>query len=175
MASDNSIRASDVDREVVVATLRDAFTAGRLTLEEFDERTTAAYGSKTWGELRKLTEDLPSQPILGSDVPGRRLPSAALPSSTLPASTLPAHPERASGRVPPVRRRPRAVAFLPLVTLWLVLALASRSAHDVVAPTVVLIMTIALLSFPRRRLNPGALGSYARQLKRVLVKSVRCT
>jgi hypothetical protein len=143
MASDHSIRASDVDREVVVATLRDAYTAGRLTLEEFDERISAAYASKTWGELRKLTEDLPSQPVLGSDVPGRRLPS---------------HPERSNGTVPPVRRKPRAIAFLPIVTLWLVLALASRSAHDVVAPTVVLIMTIALLSFGRRRLNPVALG-----------------
>ncbi len=152
MASDHSIRASDVDREAVVATLRDAYTAGRLTLEEFDERTSAAYASKTWGELRKLTEDLPSQPVLGSDVPGRRLPSAALPSSALPA-----HPERNNGKVPPVRHKPRAIAFLPLVTLWLVLALASRNAHDVVAPTVVLIMTIALLSFGRRRLNHAAL------------------
>jgi hypothetical protein len=148
MASDHTIRASDVDREVVVATLRDAYTAGRLTLEEFDERTSAAYSSKTWGELRKLTEDLPSQPVLGSDVPGRRLPSAVLPSAALPS-----HPERSNGTVPPVRHRPRAIAFLPIVTLWLVLALASRSAHDVVAPTVVLIMTIALLSFGRRRLN----------------------
>ena len=149
MASDHSIRASDVDREVVVATLRDAYTAGRLTLEEFDERTSAAYASKTWGDLRKLTEDLPSQPVLGSDVPGRRLPSA-------PA--LPSHPERNNGPVPPVRRKPRAIAFLPIVTLWLVLALASRSAHDIVAPTVVLVMTIALLSFGRRRLNHVALG-----------------
>jgi Domain of unknown function (DUF1707) len=153
MASDNSIRASDVDREVVVATLRDAYTAGRLTLEEFDERTSAAYASKTWGDLRKLTEDLPSQPVLGSDVPGRRLPS-----TTLASTALPSHPERNNGTIPPVRRRPRAIAFLPIVTLWLVLALASRSAHDIVAPTVVLVMTIALLSFGRRRLNHVALG-----------------
>jgi hypothetical protein len=153
MASDHTIRASDVDREVVVDTLRDAYTAGRLTLEEFDERTSAAYAGKTWGDLRKLTEDLPSQPVLGSDVPGRRLPPAVLP-----ATALPSHPERNNGTIPPVRRRPRAIAFLPIVTLWLVLALASRSAHDVVAPTVVLIMTIALLSFGRRRLNHVALG-----------------
>jgi Domain of unknown function (DUF1707) len=158
MASDNSIRASDVDREVVVATLRDAYTAGRLTLEEFDERTSAAYAGKTWGDLRKLTEDLPSQPVLGSDVPGRRLPSATLPSTTLASTALPSHPERNNGTIPPVRRRPRAIAFLPIVTLWLVLALASRSAHDIVAPTVVLVMTIALLSFGRRRLNHVALG-----------------
>jgi len=158
MMSDNSIRASDVDREVVVATLRDAYTAGRLTLEEFDERTSAAYAGKTWGDLRKLTEDLPSQPVLGSDVPGRRLPSAALPSTALSSTALPSHPERNNGTIPPVRRRPRAIAFLPIVTLWLVLALASRSAHDIVAPTVVLVMTIALLSFGRRRLNHVALG-----------------
>ncbi|MGH3215424.1 MAG: DUF1707 SHOCT-like domain-containing protein [Trebonia sp.] len=153
MASDNTIRASDVDREVVVATLRDAYTAGRLTLEEFDERTSAAYAGKTWGDLRKLTEDLPSQPVLGSDVPGRRLPPALLPSTALPS-----HPERNNGTIPPVRRRPRAIAVLPIGTLWLVLALASRSAHDIVAPTVVLVMTIALLSFGRRRLNHAAVS-----------------
>ena len=90
MASDHTIRASDVDREVVVATLRDAYTAGRLTLEEFDERTSVAYASKTWGELRRLTEDLPSQPVLGSDVPGRRLPS--------PPPHCPRIPSGATGR-----------------------------------------------------------------------------
>ncbi|HEY6791036.1 MAG TPA: DUF1707 domain-containing protein, partial [Trebonia sp.] len=42
MAS-NHIRASDHDRDAVVATLRDAFSEGRLTLDEFQERTTAAY------------------------------------------------------------------------------------------------------------------------------------
>ncbi len=144
MASDHSIRASDQDREVVVATLRDAYTAGRLTLEEFDERTTAAYGSKTWGELRKLTEDLPAQPVLGSDVPGRRLPA------------LPAHPPRTNGTTPPARRRPRPVAFFPIVALWLVLALATRSAHDIIGPTVVLLMALAFMSFSRRRLGHGA-------------------
>jgi hypothetical protein len=60
MASDDPIRASDSDREVVVATLRDAYTAGRLTLDEFDERTTAAYEGKTWGDLRQLTATSPA-------------------------------------------------------------------------------------------------------------------
>jgi Domain of unknown function (DUF1707) len=139
MASDHSIRASDQDRDVVVATLRDAYTAGRLTLEEFDERTTAAYGSKTWGDLRKLTQDLPSQPILGSDVPGRRLPA------------LPAHPERRQEQAPPARRGHRPVAFFPIVALWLVLALANRTAHGIVALTVVLFVALAFISLLRRR------------------------
>ena len=143
MASDHMIRASDLDRDAVVATLRDAYTAGRLTLEEFDERTTAAYASRTWGELRKLTEDLPAQPILGSDVPGRHLPAPALP----------AHPPRANGSgPPPIRRRRRSTAFLPLVALWLLLALATRSTHEIIGPTLVLIMAVVFASLARRRL-----------------------
>jgi hypothetical protein len=143
MASDHMVRASDQDREAVVATLRDAYTAGRLTLEEFDERTTTAYASRTWGELRKLTEDLPAQPVLGSDVPGRHLPAPALP----------AHPPRANGTVPPARRSRRPAAFFPIVALWLVLALATRSAHDIVGPTLVLVMALVFMSLARRRLN----------------------
>jgi hypothetical protein len=45
MASDDPIRASDADREVVVATLREAYTAGRLDLDEFDERTSPRPGA----------------------------------------------------------------------------------------------------------------------------------
>ena len=58
MASDH-IRASDHDRDAVVATLRDAFSEGRLSLEEFQERTTATYAARTWGDLKELTTDLP--------------------------------------------------------------------------------------------------------------------
>ena len=140
MASDHSIRASDQDRDVVVAVLRDAYTAGRLTLEEFDERMTAAYASRTWGELRKLTEDLPAQPVLGSDVPGR----------PLPVPTLPTHPQR-PGALPPARHRHRPVAFFPVVAFWLVLALATRSAHEIVAPTLVLVLALVFISLTRRR------------------------
>ena len=49
--TDRSIRASDKERETVVDVLRDAYTDGRLTLDEFDERTSAAYSAKTWAEL----------------------------------------------------------------------------------------------------------------------------
>ena len=40
--TDRAIRASDQERESVVAVLRDAFTDGRLTFDEFEERTAAA-------------------------------------------------------------------------------------------------------------------------------------
>ena len=61
MTDDGGIRASDADREHVVEILREAYSAGRLTLEEFDERTTSAFAAKTWGGLRALTRDLPQQ------------------------------------------------------------------------------------------------------------------
>ncbi len=143
MASDHMIRASDQDREVVVTALRDAYTAGRLTLEEFDERMTAAYASRTWGELRKLTADLPAQPVLGSDVTGRPLPPPALP----------AHPPRSNGLLPPPSRRRHPVAFFPLMALWIVLALASQSPHAIIAPTIALVIVLLFVLLAGRRLR----------------------
>ena len=138
MVSDHMIRASDQDRDVVVTALREAYMAGRLTMEEFDERMSAAYASKTWGELRTLTEDLPAQPILGADVPGR----------PMPAPVLPVHPQR-NALIPPAQRRHRP-GFFPLVALWIVLALATQSAHAIIAPTVVLVMALVFMSISRR-------------------------
>jgi len=54
-----ALRASDMDRERVAALLRDHFSDGRLTLEEFQERLESAYAGKTFGELDALTSDLP--------------------------------------------------------------------------------------------------------------------
>jgi len=52
-------RASDAEREAVVARLRDAAGEGRLTVEELDERIDAAYAARTRDELDPLTADLP--------------------------------------------------------------------------------------------------------------------
>ena len=53
-------RASDAEREAVVARLRDAAAEGRLTVEELAERIDAAYAAKTRAELEPLTDDLPA-------------------------------------------------------------------------------------------------------------------
>ena len=53
------IRASDAEREKTVAALRHAVGEGRITMAEFEERTTAAYSAKTRAELDVLTADLP--------------------------------------------------------------------------------------------------------------------
>ena len=56
---DDGIRAADVDRERVVAALREEMAVGRLTMDEFEDRLSRAYAAKTWRDLRALTADLP--------------------------------------------------------------------------------------------------------------------
>ncbi len=53
------VRAADADRERVAELLRRAHDEGRLDLDEFDERVTAAWAARTYGDLDALTVDLP--------------------------------------------------------------------------------------------------------------------
>ena len=56
----SDLRASDHDRERVVAVLAEAASDGRLTLEEHAQRVERAYRARTLGELASLTTDLAS-------------------------------------------------------------------------------------------------------------------
>jgi Domain of unknown function (DUF1707) len=60
VSSPPDLRASDAEREEAVARLRDHAAAGRLTVEELDERCAGAYASRTVGELAALFADLPA-------------------------------------------------------------------------------------------------------------------
>ena len=55
-----ALRASDSDRERTIALLRDHAAVGRLTLEEFTDRMSAAYLARTNDDLEQLALDLPS-------------------------------------------------------------------------------------------------------------------
>jgi len=70
------LRASDADREGTVERLRNASAEGRLTLEEFVERMTAAYDARSGDELEKLVRDLPAEP--GAQQASRRRPTRFL-------------------------------------------------------------------------------------------------
>lgn len=54
-----SHRASDADREIVAGDLRDAFGEGRLNPDEYQSRLDGVWQAKTYGELDRLTADLP--------------------------------------------------------------------------------------------------------------------
>jgi hypothetical protein len=55
------MRASDADRERVVAALKEHCSAGRLTLDELPDRVERAYAAATLAELGDLTRDLPDR------------------------------------------------------------------------------------------------------------------
>jgi DUF1707 SHOCT-like domain len=142
--TDRDIRASDMDREGVVTILRDAHAEGRLTLEEFEERTSAAYAAKTWGDLADLTADLPVQPVLslreqGTDgQPGAGLPS--LPPLT-PEATPPALRPQSPRRGPDGR-------LLPALFIWAVIAVAAGS------PWIAGVLTVFFIGLLAARLSP---------------------
>lgn len=74
----SSIRASDGEREATAEHLRRSFSDGRLTLAEFDERTTRAYGAVFRSDLDELIRDL---------APVHRPPHPAEPRPPLPRPT----------------------------------------------------------------------------------------
>ncbi|MGA8114227.1 MAG: DUF1707 domain-containing protein [Actinocatenispora sp.] len=53
-----ALRASDADREQIGDLLRTAVGEGRIDFAEFEERLTAAYAARTYGELEPLVADL---------------------------------------------------------------------------------------------------------------------
>ncbi len=127
---DRPIRASDQERQSVVDVLRDAFTDGRLTLDEFEERMAAAYAARTWTDLRQLTGDLPVEPLLGTDLSLR--PQATQLQAMNPAAR-------------PTQRRPgRPLGrLLPVVFIWILIAAAAGSPDTAAALSVVFICLLA--------------------------------
>lgn len=75
------MRATDADRDSVHALLQAAYADGRLTWDEFDERSTSLMQAKTYDQLGALTADL-RQPVPyrpGSCQPGSYQPGQVGP------------------------------------------------------------------------------------------------
>ncbi|WP_460862404.1 DUF1707 SHOCT-like domain-containing protein [Nocardiopsis coralliicola] len=70
----SQMRAGDADRERVAEVLREAAATGRITLDELDERLTAVFAARTYGDLEPLTADLPESTAAGAEpaVPAAR-------------------------------------------------------------------------------------------------------
>lgn len=99
---DDHLRASDADRQQVADRLRGALDEGRLTLLEYDERLGAAYGALTYGELAKVTHDLPGPAALPD------LLAAAGPAGPGPTDTA----SRAPAAQQPVQQPGGTKAYL---------------------------------------------------------------
>jgi Domain of unknown function (DUF1707) len=122
---DRPIRASDTERQSVVDVLRDAYADGRLTLDEFEERMSAAYAARTWPDLRELTSDLPVEPVLGADL---NLQPQAVPP--------------APGPHRPGRDRPLG-HLLPVLFIWILIEAAIGSPDFAAALSFVFICLLA--------------------------------
>jgi hypothetical protein len=61
------LRASDADRDRVIALLTDAAADGRLNQDEYSQRLSTACAAKTLGELAGLTADLAEAPLVRLD------------------------------------------------------------------------------------------------------------
>ena len=57
----DTLRLSDADREAAVERLGEQYAVGRLTKDEFDERSDAVWSAKTKGDLAPVFDDLPSR------------------------------------------------------------------------------------------------------------------
>lgn len=62
-------RIADRDRQDAIASLSHARDEGRLTSDEFDQRSTAARAATTWGDLAPLFSDLPRSAPTGGHAP----------------------------------------------------------------------------------------------------------
>ena len=60
VVSTDNLRASDQDRDRTAEIVRQAATEGRLDLEEMDQRLEQVFAAKTYGELVRVTADLPN-------------------------------------------------------------------------------------------------------------------
>jgi hypothetical protein len=136
------IRVSDADRDQAVTELGEHFQAGRLTQEEFDDRSGIALQARTGRDLTGLFTDLPR-------------PGAAEPWAGGPVYGSAYGPE--AGLVPPPGRRgagPLPVArFVLAVVIVAIIAgnLLGHSAHfGWLIPVVILGFILLRLSRIRR-------------------------
>ena len=132
-----SMRVSDADRDQAIAELSEHYQAGRLTTEEFEDRSGRALQARTTADLADLFTDLPRRqaPTTGATTGA---------ASTAPASTAPASPTRAwPARVP--------VAPVTILAVVAVLALLSGHLFHIAWVPVVAIIVVRLLAGGRNR------------------------
>ena len=116
------MRASDGDRDLAIGELSEHFQTGRLTQEEFDDRSARALQARTGQELSGLFTDLPGPGAPGPAAePGGPWPG---PSWTGPSWPGPARPDR-----PASRRRPVAVVLVGVVAAIAIVGLIGNVAH----------------------------------------------
>ncbi len=60
MATGSNIRVGDADRDATATQLREHYAAGRLTLDELNERLEQTFAARTGADLKAVMRDLPA-------------------------------------------------------------------------------------------------------------------
>ena len=124
-----SLRVSDADRDRAIAELSEHYQAGRLTTEEFEDRTGRALQARTAADLAALFTDLP-----------RRQGPVTSSAPSIPAS--------------PGRSWPARVPVVPVAILAVVAVLALLGGHPfhfAWLPVVAIVVVRLLVGGGRRR------------------------
>lgn len=106
------LRIGDTEREQAARQLGEHYAAGRLTKEEYDERSDAAFAARTAADLRPLFTDLPA--LHGQ--PAARTGPVSGPVASPVASPV-------TGPRAPTRRRHSPMLAVLLVLLLVAIAL----------------------------------------------------
>jgi hypothetical protein len=123
--SEPHLRAADADRAAVATVLGHHMSAGRLTLDEYDERLARAYAAKTYGELEQLTADLP--PTTSAPVPAQE--PAAQPAQQGWCSAAPAGAHGGWGSDANSWRSWLTTSLI-VIAIWAATSLASWELHN---------------------------------------------
>lgn len=127
------LRVSDADRDRAIAGLSEHFQAGRITADEFEERTGRALRARTAGDLAELFTDLPRKP---GPSPAPRVTPGTAPA--LPPASAP--PARYGG-----------VPVIPLVVVAVLVLGGFITGHSIVAALV----PVLIVLFVIRRIVDG--------------------
>lgn len=114
-----ALRISDADRDRAISELSEHFQAGRLTVDELDDRTGRTLQARTAADVAALFTDLPRQhpPVpapAGSPLPARLLP--VVPIAVIAVVLLSAL----------IGGHPGLIALVPFLAILVVRRLAGR-------------------------------------------------
>jgi hypothetical protein len=142
------IRVSDADRDAAITELSEHFQAGRLTHEEFEERSGLALRARTGNDLNELFTDLPSTAAAAAAQPPR---AAQPPGAPPPDPSLASMPPRAIGR----RRYSPARAALAVLIAGLIISRLALGFHhgslSWLVPVIVVLVIARIILRARRR------------------------
>jgi hypothetical protein len=168
MAAGPGIRIGDAEREAAATSLREHYAAGRLTMEEFQERLDATFAAKTNLDLAKITADLPYSSTYTAPWPPQQPIDAVGPTS--PGSRFgpsgpfgPFGPSGSLGPGPGYGRTGQSFAWVSRSLILLALFLIIAITFPISGVPKVLLILLAVFAFLRRMIRRIGSGGSRRR------------